>query len=58
VHRQAMAQALGLVSLLVRDYDEALSFHVGTLGFRLIEDAEVPDGPETVRIAGAESTIS
>jgi catechol 2,3-dioxygenase-like lactoylglutathione lyase family enzyme len=29
---------LALVSLLVRDYDEALAFYVGRLGFRLVED--------------------
>jgi len=33
---------LGLVSLVVRDYDEALAFFVGRLGFTLIEDSEVP----------------
>lgn len=37
-----MVQALGLVSLLVRDYDEALAFFVGKLGFRLVEDSAVP----------------
>ena len=38
-----MAQGLGLVSLVVRDYDEAIAFYVGTLGFHLVEDSEVPD---------------
>jgi catechol 2,3-dioxygenase-like lactoylglutathione lyase family enzyme len=38
-----MKQSLGLVSLVVRDYDEALAFFVGKLGFELIEDTEVPD---------------
>ena len=38
-----MNQSLGLVSLVVRDYDEALAFYVGTLGFRLVEDAVVPE---------------
>ena len=33
-----MPQHLGLVTLLVRDYDEALAFYVGTLGFDLVED--------------------
>lgn len=37
-----MDQQLGLVALVVRDYDEALNFFVGTLGFRLVEDAAVP----------------
>src|SRR5215813_12729714 len=38
-----MKQALGLVSLVVRDYDEALSFFVGKLGFVLVEDTFVPE---------------
>jgi catechol 2,3-dioxygenase-like lactoylglutathione lyase family enzyme len=38
-----MKQSLGLVSLVVRDYDEALAFYVGKLGFRLIEDTFVPE---------------
>jgi len=36
-------QALGLVSLVVRDYDEALDFFVGRLGFALVEDTYVPE---------------
>ena len=35
----APRQSIGLVSLVVRDYDEALAFYVGTLGFELIEDS-------------------
>ena len=38
-----MAQTLGLISLLVRDYDEAVDFYVGKFGFRLIEDTGIPD---------------
>ncbi len=38
-----MKQSLGLTALVVRDYDEALDFYVGTLGFEKIEDAYVPD---------------
>jgi catechol 2,3-dioxygenase-like lactoylglutathione lyase family enzyme len=37
-----MDQSLGQVAIVVRDYDEALSFYVGTLGFELIEDTPVP----------------
>ena len=37
-----MKQSLGLVALVVRDYDEALAFFVGKLGFTLIEDSLVP----------------
>jgi catechol 2,3-dioxygenase-like lactoylglutathione lyase family enzyme len=36
-------QSIGLVSLLVRDYDEALAFYVGVLGFSLVEDTPVPE---------------
>jgi catechol 2,3-dioxygenase-like lactoylglutathione lyase family enzyme len=38
-----MKQSLALVSLVVRDYDEALEFFVGKLGFVLVEDSEVPE---------------
>jgi catechol 2,3-dioxygenase-like lactoylglutathione lyase family enzyme len=38
-----MKQSLGLISLVVRDYDEALEFFVGKLGFSVIEDSYVPD---------------
>jgi catechol 2,3-dioxygenase-like lactoylglutathione lyase family enzyme len=38
-----MKQALGLISLVVKDYDEALAFYVGKLGFKLIEDSFVPE---------------
>jgi catechol 2,3-dioxygenase-like lactoylglutathione lyase family enzyme len=38
-----MRQTLGLVSLVVRDYDEALAFYVGKLGFKLVEDSFVPE---------------
>ncbi len=33
-----MPQYLGLVSIVVRDYDQAIAFYVGKLGFSLIED--------------------
>lgn len=38
-----MPQSLGLVSLVVPDYDEALAFYVGVLGFQLVEDRDVPE---------------
>jgi len=38
-----MKQSLTMVSLVVRDYDEAIKFFVGTLGFVLVEDSAVPD---------------
>jgi catechol 2,3-dioxygenase-like lactoylglutathione lyase family enzyme len=38
-----MNQTLALTALVVRDYDEALAFYVGVLGFRLVEDRPVPE---------------
>lgn len=35
-------RALGLITLVVRDYDEALAFFVDVLGFDLVEDTAVP----------------
>lgn len=39
----AVRQSLGLVSVVVRDYDEAIRFYVDTLGFTLIDDSPVPE---------------
>lgn len=36
-------QRLGLVTLLVRDYDEAIDFYVHRLGFELVEDTPQPE---------------
>jgi catechol 2,3-dioxygenase-like lactoylglutathione lyase family enzyme len=38
-----MKQSLALVALVVRDYDEALEFFVGKLGFVLVEDSFIPE---------------
>lgn len=38
-----MRQSLGLVCLVVRDYDEALAFFVDRLGFERVEDQVVPE---------------
>src|SRR5689334_16890939 len=38
-----MKQYLGLLALVVREYDEALDFYVGTLGFTLVEDTGIPE---------------
>src|SRR5690606_37920784 len=35
--------SIAMLSLVVRDYDEALAFYVGGLGFELIEDSPVPE---------------
>lgn len=46
-----MRQHLGLVALLVADYDEALAFYRDTLGFRLIEDTALDAGKRWVVVA-------
>ncbi|MBO9559571.1 MAG: VOC family protein [Caulobacter sp.] len=52
-----MAQHLALLSLLVRDYDEALAFYVGKMGFSRVEDSELGDGKRWVVVApGATGT--
>jgi catechol 2,3-dioxygenase-like lactoylglutathione lyase family enzyme len=38
-----MSQMLALISVLVRDYDEAIAYYTAKLGFALIEDS--PSGP-------------
>jgi catechol 2,3-dioxygenase-like lactoylglutathione lyase family enzyme len=37
-----MSQSLATVALVVRDYDEAIDFFVGKLGFTLLEDTFLP----------------
>jgi catechol 2,3-dioxygenase-like lactoylglutathione lyase family enzyme len=38
----AMSQSIGQIALVVRDYDEAIEFYVGVLGFALVEDTPIP----------------
>jgi catechol 2,3-dioxygenase-like lactoylglutathione lyase family enzyme len=46
-----MSQQLGAVTFLVRDYDEAIAFFSGKLGFILAEDTPLPEGKRWVRVA-------
>ena len=48
--------SLGLVTLVIRDYDEAVAFYVDTLGFDLVEDTPLEEGKRWVVVAppGAE----
>ena len=39
---------LGLATLVVRDYDEAIAFYTGALGFELREDTALGDGKRWV----------
>lgn len=45
---------LALTSLLVRDYDEAIAFYCGALGFQLVEDVDMGGGKRWVVISGDE----
>jgi catechol 2,3-dioxygenase-like lactoylglutathione lyase family enzyme len=38
------------VAVLVRDYDEAIAFYVGVLGFELAEDTDLGGGKRWVRV--------
>lgn len=38
-----MRQRIALISLVVKDYDEAIDFYVNQLSFRLVEDTFLPD---------------
>src|SRR5262245_3196850 len=46
-----MRQHIGYVCLLVRDYDEAISYYTGQLGFGLVEDTNLGNGKRWVLIA-------
>ena len=50
---------IGAVSLLVREYDEAIAFYVGILGFELSEDTDMGGGKRwvTVTPAGGETAL-
>ena len=43
---------LALTALLVRDYDEAIAFYCGAMGFRLVEDNDMGGGKRWVVISG------
>ena len=42
---------LATVALLVRDYDDAIGFFTGSLGFELVEDADLGGGKRWVVVA-------
>lgn len=50
-----MEQHLGAITLLVRDYDEAIAYYTGALGFELIEDTPLGPGKRWVLVAPAGS---
>jgi len=46
-----MTQSLAALTLVVRDYDEAIAWYVGVLGFELLEDSDLGGGRRGVRVA-------
>jgi catechol 2,3-dioxygenase-like lactoylglutathione lyase family enzyme len=51
-----MKQILGAVSVVVRDYDEAIAFYTQVLGFHLVEDSPRGPGRRWVVVAPPGST--
>jgi catechol 2,3-dioxygenase-like lactoylglutathione lyase family enzyme len=53
-----MVQTIGYIALLVRDYDEALTFYTNALGFQIIEDTSLGENKRWVLVAppGSEGT--
>lgn len=51
-----MHQRIGYVSLLVRDYDEAIAYYTGVLGFRLVEDTPQAPGKRWVLVTPPSTT--
>lgn len=49
--RGRMKQSLGYVTLLVRDYDEAIAYYTGVLGFKLVEDTPLSGDKRWVLVA-------
>ena len=46
-----MSQHLGYVALVVHDYDEAIAYYVGKLGFELVENTDLGGGKRWVLVA-------
>ncbi len=54
-----MTQRLALTALLVADYDEAIGFYVGKVGFELVEDTDQGGGKRwvVVRPRGSDAGV-
>ncbi|MEN9298121.1 MAG: hypothetical protein RLZZ429_434 [Bacteroidota bacterium] len=53
-----MAQQIAHISLVVKDYDEAIRFYVDVLGFTLLEDTQLTETKRWVRVAPNGSNAS
>jgi catechol 2,3-dioxygenase-like lactoylglutathione lyase family enzyme len=54
-----MTQTIASITLVVPDYDAAIAFYVGQLGFTLLEDTPLSDTRRWVRVAppGTETAL-
>lgn len=57
INGKLMNQSLGLISLVVQDYDEALGFFIGKLGFDLVEDSYIPEQDKRWVVVKPKGTI-
>ena len=46
-----MNRSITRVAILVRDYDEAIAYYTGSLGFRALEDTDMGNGKRFVVVA-------
>jgi catechol 2,3-dioxygenase-like lactoylglutathione lyase family enzyme len=51
-----MTQRLGYIALVVRDYDDAITFYTQSLGFQLVENTDLGGGKCWVRVRPPGST--
>ena len=51
-----MKQQLGQIALLVKDYDEAITYYTQILDFELLEDTQLSETKRWIRIAPPGST--
>src|SRR5687767_11236102 len=49
--RNPMNRAITRVAVVVRDYDEAIAYYTGSLGFELLEDTDMGNGKRWVLVA-------
>lgn len=53
-----MSRKVGLVTLLVNDYDEAIEYYVNKVNFRVVEDVKVSESSRFVVVEPTGSTAS
>jgi catechol 2,3-dioxygenase-like lactoylglutathione lyase family enzyme len=58
IRQDVIMPHIGLVAVLVHDYDEAIAFYTEALGFRLAEDTPRPDGSRWVVVEPGAGTFA